>query len=142
SQDMVLGLYYLSIAREGQPGEGMVFASIEEVEHALAAGLVNLHSKITARIEQVDESGIMVNRRYETTPGRLRIGALLPKNVKTPFDIVNRLLRKKEVGEVIDTVYRHCGQKESVIFCDQIMSLGFTEAFRAGISFGKDDMLV
>jgi hypothetical protein len=81
-------------------------------------------------------------KRFETTPGRLRIGALLPKNFKTPFDIVNRLLRKKEVGEVIDTVYRHCGQKESVIFCDQIMSLGFTEAFKAGISFGKDDMLI
>ena len=81
-------------------------------------------------------------KRYQTTPGRLRIGALLPKNFKTPFDIVNRLLRKKEVGEVIDTVYRHCGQKESVIFCDRIMSLGFTEAFRAGISFGKDDMLI
>jgi DNA-directed RNA polymerase subunit beta' len=142
SQDMVLGLYYLSIEREGQPGEGMKFASIEEVEHALSAGLVNLHTRITARIEQVDENGHFVMRRYETTPGRLRIGALLPKNVRTPFEIVNRLLRKKEVGEVIDTVYRHCGQKESVIFCDQIMSLGFTEAFKAGISFGKDDMLI
>ncbi len=142
SQDMVLGLYYVSIAREGQPGEGMTFASIEEVDHALSAGVVNLHSKITARIEQIDENGLFVMKRFETTPGRLRIGALLPKNFKTPFDIVNRLLRKKEVGEVIDTVYRHCGQKESVIFCDQIMSLGFTEAFKAGISFGKDDMLI
>jgi DNA-directed RNA polymerase subunit beta' len=142
SQDMVLGLYYLSIEREGQPGEGMAFASIEEVEHALSAGIVNLHSKITARIEQIDENGHFVTRRYETTPGRLRLGALLPKNFKTPFEIVNRLLRKKEVGEVIDTVYRHCGQKESVIFCDQIMSIGFREAFKAGISFGKDDMLI
>jgi DNA-directed RNA polymerase subunit beta' len=142
SQDMILGLYYLSIAREGQPGEGMVFASIEEVDHALHAGIVNLHTKITARVEQIDETGNFVTQRFETTPGRLRIGALLPKNFKTPFDIVNRLLRKKEVGEVIDTVYRHCGQKESVIFCDQIMTLGFTEAFKAGISFGKDDMVI
>ncbi|MBB5223028.1 DNA-directed RNA polymerase subunit beta' [Amaricoccus macauensis] len=142
SQDMILGLYYLSIAREGQPGEGMVFGSIEEVDHALHAGVVNLHTKITARIEQYDENGEAVLRRFETTPGRLRLGQLLPKNFKTPFDIVNRLLRKKEVGEVIDTVYRYCGQKESVIFCDQIMGLGFTEAFKAGISFGKDDMVI
>ncbi len=142
SQDMILGLYYLSIMREGQPGEGMVFGSIEEVDHALHAGLVNLHSKITARIEQIDDEGQSVYKRFETTPGRLQIGALLPKNFKTPFDIVNRLLRKKEVGEVIDTVYRHCGQKESVIFCDRIMSLGFREAFKAGISFGKDDMVI
>ncbi|MFO1208095.1 MAG: DNA-directed RNA polymerase subunit beta' [Amaricoccus sp.] len=142
SQDMILGLYYLSIARDGQPGEGMVFGSIEEVDHALHAGVINLHSKIKARIEQIDENGNSVMMRFDTTPGRLRLGQLLPKNFKTPFDIVNRLLRKKEVGEVIDTVYRHCGQKESVIFCDQIMGLGFTEAFKAGISFGKDDMVI
>ena len=67
---------------------------------------------------------------------------LLPLNAKAPFDLVNRLLRKKEVQQVIDTVYRYCGQKESVIFCDQIMTMGFREAFKAGISFGKDDMLI
>ncbi|RMF40008.1 MAG: DNA-directed RNA polymerase subunit beta', partial [Alphaproteobacteria bacterium] len=142
SQDMILGLYYLSIARKGMPGEGMVFASQEEVDHALEAGIVHLHSKITARIEQVDEQGQTFIERVETTPGRLRLGALLPRNHKTPFSLVNRLLRKKEVGEVIDTVYRFCGQKESVIFCDQIMSLGFHEACKAGISFGKDDMVI
>ncbi len=142
SQDMILGLYYVTLAREGQIGQGMAFASIEEVEHALEIGVVHLHSKITARIEQIDEEGQTFHKRYETTPGRLRLGALLPKNYKAPFDIINRLLRKKEVGEVIDTVYRHCGQKESVIFCDQMMQLGFREAFRAGISFGKDDMII
>ncbi|MGB0498572.1 MAG: DNA-directed RNA polymerase subunit beta' [Rubricella sp.] len=142
SQDMILGLYYVTLMREGLPGEGMVFGSVEEVEHALEQGVVHLHSRITARIEQIDENGETVLQRFETTPGRLRVGALLPLNHKTPFDLVNRLLRKGEVGEVIDTVYRHCGQKESVIFCDQIMGLGFREAFRAGISFGKDDMVI
>ncbi len=142
SQDMILGLYYITLMREGLPGEGMSFASIEEVDHALENGIVHLHSKINARIEQIDAEGQSVMTRFETTPGRLRLGALLPKNFKAPFDIVNRLLRKKEVGEVIDTVYRHCGQKESVIFCDHIMTLGFKEAFRAGISFGKDDMVI
>ncbi len=142
SQDMVLGLYYTSMMREGMKGEGMIFASIDEVEHALAAGEVHLHAKIQCRIKQIDEDGNEVLRRFETTPGRLRLGALLPLNAKAPFDLVNRLLRKKDVQNVIDTVYRYCGQKESVIFCDQIMSLGFKEAFRAGISFGKDDMLI
>ena len=142
SQDMVLGLYYLSLERKGLIGEGKTFASIEEVEHALEQGIVELHSKIIARISQIDEQGLTIHKRFETTPGRLRIGSLLPKNHKAPFEIVNRLLRKKEVGEVIDTVYRHCGQKESVIFCDQIMQLGFKEAFKAGISFGKDDIVI
>jgi len=142
SQDMILGLYYITLEREGQKGEGMSFSSIEEVNHALEAGIVHLHSKITCRVPQVDETGNTVYIRYETTPGRVRLGALLPQNFKAPFDIVNRLLRKKEVGEVIDTVYRYCGQKESVIFCDQIMTMGFREAFKAGISFGKDDMVI
>ena len=142
SQDMILGLYYTTIQRDGQKGEGMSFANLEEVEHALAAGEVHLHSKITARIKQIDDEGNEYLKRVETTPGRLRLGNLLPLNAKAPFDLVNRLLRKKEVQQVIDTVYRYCGQKESVIFCDQIMSMGFREAFKAGISFGKDDMVI
>ena len=142
SQDMVLGLYYTTIERSGMPGEGMAFADITEVEQALTAGVVHLHAKITARIKQIDEEGNEVWQRVQTTPGRLRLGNLLPLNAKAPFSLVNRLLRKKEVQQVIDTVYRYCGQKESVIFCDQIMGAGFKEAFRAGISFGKDDMVI
>ncbi len=142
SQDMVLGLYYVTMERKGMVGEGMAFADIEEVEHALAAGAVHLHASITARIKQIDDEGNEVWKRFKTTPGRLRLGNLLPLNAKAPFELVNRLLRKKDVQNVIDTVYRYCGQKESVIFCDQIMRLGFREAFRAGISFGKDDMLI
>ena len=142
SQDMILGLYYITMEREGMKGEGMVFGSVEEVEHALNAGEVHLHAKIQARIKQIDDEGQEVYQRFETTPGRVRLGALLPLNAKAPFELVNRLLRKKEVQQVIDTVYRYCGQKESVIFCDQIMSMGFKEAFRAGISFGKDDMVI
>jgi DNA-directed RNA polymerase subunit beta' len=142
SQDMVLGLYYVTMERKGMKGEGKAFADIDEVELALAAGEVHLHASITARLRQVDEEGNIVWKRYKTTPGRLRLGNLLPLNAKAPFELVNRLLRKKDVQAVIDTVYRYCGQKESVIFCDQIMGLGFREAFRAGISFGKDDMLI
>jgi len=139
---MILGLYYISMEREGMVGEGMVFSNVDEVQHALDAGTVHLHAKIQARLPQIDAEGNEVMTRFETTPGRLRLGALLPLNAKAPFSLVNRLLRKKEVQQVIDTVYRYCGQKESVIFCDQIMTMGFKEAFKAGISFGKDDMII
>ncbi|MEL6702501.1 MAG: DNA-directed RNA polymerase subunit beta', partial [Pseudomonadota bacterium] len=120
----------------------MTFGSMEEVEHALDAGLVHLHAKVNARVKQIDDQGQEVWERFETTPGRLRVGALLPLNAKAPFSLVNRLLKKGDVQNVIDTVYRYCGQKESVIFCDQIMTLGFREAFKGGISFGKDDMVI
>jgi DNA-directed RNA polymerase subunit beta' len=142
SQDMILGLYYTTLDRKGMKGEGMIFSSIDEVQHALDSGEVHLHARVIARLPQIDEEGNEVMQRFETTPGRIRLGALLPLNAKAPFELVNRLLRKKEVQQVIDTVYRYCGQKESVIFCDHIMTLGFREAFKAGISFGKDDMLI
>ncbi|MFX0540758.1 DNA-directed RNA polymerase subunit beta' [Roseovarius sp. S4756] len=142
SQDMILGLYYTTLERAGMKGEGMMFSSMDEVQHALDSGEVHLHARITARIPVIDSEGNEVFERVETTPGRVRLGSLLPKNAKAPFSLVNRLLRKKEVQQVIDTVYRYCGQKESVIFCDQIMTMGFREAFRAGISFGKDDMVI
>ncbi len=142
SQDMILGLYYVSMERTGMKGEGMTFSSVDEVTHALEAGAVHLHARIKARVTQIDDMGEEVGVLFETTPGRVRLGAMLPLNAKAPFTLVNRLLRKKEVQQTIDTVYRYCGQKESVIFCDQIMTLGFREAFRAGISFGKDDMVV
>jgi len=142
SQDMILGLYYTTLERVGMKGEGMIFSSMDEVQHALDNGTVHLHSKITARLPQIDDEGNEVMKRFETTPGRVRLGSLLPLNAKAPFELVNRLLRKKEVQQIIDTVYRYCGQKESVIFCDHIMTMGFREAFKAGISFGKDDMLI
>ncbi len=142
SQDMILGLYYVSMERQGMKGEGMVFTDADEVQHALDAGEVHLHSKIKARVKQIDDEGQEVIVRFDTTPGRVQLGALLPLNAKAPFSLVNRLLRKKEVQQVIDTVYRYCGQKESVIFCDHIMTMGFREAFKAGISFGKDDMVI
>ena len=142
SQDMILGLYYTTLMRKGMKGEDMIFGSVDEVQHALDAGVVHLHAKIIARIPQVDDEGNQIMVRFETTPGRVRLGDLLPQNAKAPFSLVNRLLKKGEVQQVIDTVYRYCGQKESVIFCDHVMTIGFREAFRAGISFGKDDMLI
>ena len=142
SQDIVLGLYYLSLMREGEPGEGKVFGDMAEIEHALHARTVSLHSKIKYRWTNVDDKGKPVVQRYDTTPGRLLLGQVLPRNAKVPFDVVNKLMTKREVSNMIDAVYRHCGQKDTVIFCDRIMALGFYHAFKAGISFGKDDMVV
>ncbi|MBZ0228875.1 MAG: DNA-directed RNA polymerase subunit beta', partial [Bauldia sp.] len=142
SQDIVLGLYYLSIMAEGEPGEGMAFGNIGEIEHALASKAVTLHAKVRGRFTTIGADGKPFTAIYETTPGRLLLGELLPKNQNLPFDVVNKLMTKKEISNTIDAVYRHCGQKETVIFCDRIMALGFTNAFKAGISFGKDDMLI
>ncbi|WP_260599619.1 DNA-directed RNA polymerase subunit beta' [Sphingomonas endolithica] len=142
SQDMVLGLYYLSMLKEGEPGEGMMISNMAEVHHALEAGAVTLHTKIISRVPQVDADGKSIMKRYETTPGRMLLGETLPQAHKVPFDTVNRLLTKKDVGDVIDEVYRHTGQKDTVLFADAIMSLGFKHAFKAGISFGKDDMII
>ncbi|WP_176085154.1 DNA-directed RNA polymerase subunit beta' [Martelella sp. HB161492] len=142
SQDMVLGLYYLSILNQNEPGEGMVFADMGELHHALENKVVTLHTKIKGRFRTVDENGEMVSKIYETTPGRMIIGELLPKNVNVPYETCNQEMTKKNISKMIDTVYRHCGQKETVIFCDRIMSLGFAQACKAGISFGKDDMVI
>ncbi|MBE0693054.1 MAG: DNA-directed RNA polymerase subunit beta', partial [Aquamicrobium sp.] len=142
SQDMVLGLYYLSIMNQNEPGEGMAFADMGELHHALETKAVTLHTKIKGRYKGVDADGKQVSKIYETTPGRMIIGELLPKNPNVPFDIANQEMTKKNISKMIDTVYRHCGQKETVIFCDRIMQLGFGHACKAGISFGKDDMLI
>ncbi len=142
SQDIVLGLYYVTLERDGDPGQGMAFANIGEIEHALAAKAITLHTKIKGRAWTYDENGKRVSKIFDTTPGRMMLGELLPNHRKVPFDVANRLMTKKEISNMIDIVYRNCGQKDTVIFCDRIMALGFREACKAGISFGKDDMVV
>ncbi|TRD11576.1 DNA-directed RNA polymerase subunit beta' [Erythrobacter insulae] len=154
SQDMVLGLYYLSMERQEKTPEFLEnedgtkveklprFSDMAEVHQALETKAVTLHTKILARVPQADEKGKVTMKRFETTPGRMLIGECLPTNHKVPFDIINRLLTKKDIGDVIDEVYRHTGQKDTVLFADAIMVLGFRHAFKAGISFGKDDMII
>ncbi|MCH2547858.1 MAG: DNA-directed RNA polymerase subunit beta' [Alphaproteobacteria bacterium] len=142
SQDIVLGLYYITILSDGEPGEGMAFSEMAEIEHALDNKVISLHTKIRYRAVELMEDGTNQARIVETTPGRVMLGQILPRNAKLPFDSVNKLMTKKEVSKLIHVVYRHCGQKETVIFADHLMSLGFRQACKAGISFGKDDMLV
>ncbi len=158
SQDIVLGLYYLSletaefrqtpdqneyddqgrITRSGAPA----FGSIGEIEFALTAKAVHLHDKIRARYESVDADGKKTRETVVTTPGRMLLAQILPKHAAVPFSLLNKQLTKKNVSDVIDAVYRHCGQKECVIFADRLMGLGFGQAAKAGISFGKDDMII
>ena len=142
SQDIILGLYYLSMIYDNEPGEGKVFGSVKEIHFALESKIVTLHAKVKARYKTVDDEGNPISIIQETTPGRMLIAELLPRHPKVKFDIVNTLMTKKNIGKMLDTVYRHCGQKETVIFADQIMGLGFKHAAKAGISFGKDDMVI
>jgi DNA-directed RNA polymerase subunit beta' len=142
SQDIVLGLYYLSVAREGEPGEGKIFADLGEIEAAMDAGVVSLHAKIKARHTEMNADGQLVRKVIDTTPGRMKIAALLPHHPQIGHRLIEKALTKKEIGNLIDIVYRHCGQKATVIFADKVMGLGFKEAAKAGISFGKDDIII
>ena len=137
SQDIILGLYYLSQMKQNEPGEGRHFDNINEIEFALESKNITLHTKISYRFNTEDGY-----KKFDTTPGRVLISKELPENENITFEIVNKLLTKKEISRMIDDVYRHCGQKETVIFCDHIMKLGFKHACSAGISFGKDDMII
>ena len=138
SQDIVLGIYYLSIIRDKQIGEGRSFIDLNEILKAIENKDVSLHSKITARIKT--SNGKL--SKVETTPGRMILGNILPKNDNISYEMINKVLTKKEVSNIIDTVYRFCGQKETVLFADHIMQIGFKYAAIAGISFGKDDLII
>ncbi len=140
SQDIILGLYYMSLERDSEQGEGMIFGDVQEILLALGNGSVSLHAKVKARVPTRDETGARVYAVVDTTPGRAQLADLLPDNSNCSFELVNKLMTKKEVSDVIDHVYRHCGQKDTVIFCDRLMSLGFGQACDAGISFGIADL--
>jgi DNA-directed RNA polymerase subunit beta' len=142
SQDIVLGLYYMTMEGKDEPGAGMAFANIGEIQQALEAKVVTMHSPIKARYKTVDAEGRPVTTLIQTTPGRMLLSEILPRHPNVSIDLMNRLLTKKEITNVIDIVYRHCGQKETVIFADRMMNMGFGYACRAGISFGKDDLII
>ena len=142
SQDIVLGIYYLSQSEENDKKPKGIFSSIEEIEQALENKSISLHSKIISTFETLDKNGERVVEKHISTAGRFLLSNVLPKNHNIKFTLINRLLTKRNVSEVIDTIFRYCGQKETVIFCDRIKTLGFKHAFKAGISFGKDDLII
>ena len=142
TQDIVLGLYYLSLEFEGEDGEGTIFRDIAEIQQALDAKSVSLHTKIKTRFSSIDSEGNEVREIVETTPGRMLIAELLPRHHEVKFSAINKVITKKEASNLIEDIYRAAGPKATVIFADKLMGLGFKHACKAGISFGKDDMIV
>ncbi|OFW79841.1 MAG: DNA-directed RNA polymerase subunit beta' [Alphaproteobacteria bacterium RIFCSPLOWO2_01_FULL_40_26] len=143
SQDIVLGLYYITMeSKDFAKAKSRAIADDFELHHALNAKSITLHDKILYRYVLKNDAGERFYSRIETTPGRVLVYNILPNAMKRNFDAVNKAMTKKAVTNLIDTVYRNCGQKETVMFCDRIMALGFKNACVAGISIGKDDMII
>ncbi|MBN8512357.1 MAG: DNA-directed RNA polymerase subunit beta' [Rickettsiales bacterium] len=141
-KDIVLGLYYLTLAIDGELGEGMVFSDIKEIEFALYEKVLSYHSKIKYRTNILNSEGELVSALIDTTPGRVILSQLLPESNYIDFKMINKEMTKKNISAAIDSVYRYCGQKATVIFADRLMELGFKHACLSGISFGMDDMVV
>ena len=142
SQDMILGIYYLSQQPFQKDKIQGYFVNSSEIEQGLVSGQIKVHSTIVSRFETVDDKGNKKIEKYTSTAGRFLLANLLPKHKNIKFSLIDRLLPKKTVSEIIDMVFRFCGQKKTVIFCDQLKDLGFKHAFKAGISFGKDDLII
>jgi len=142
SQDMILGIYYLSQQPFNKDKIEGYFLNNSEIEHGLESGQIKVHSTIVSRFETADENGNKKIEKYTSSAGRFLLANLLPKHKNIKFSLIDRLLPKKTVSEIIDMVFRFCGQKKTVIFCDKLKDLGFKHAFKAGISFGKDDLII
>ncbi len=144
SQDVVLGLYYMTRALENKKGEGMVFANVAEVKRAYDNRVVELHAKVKVRITetQIDGNGNREEKTsiVDTTVGRALLAEILPEGL--PFSLVNTELTKKNISRLINSCYRRLGLKDTVVFADQLMYTGFAFATRAGVSIGIDDMLI
>ncbi len=144
SQDVVLGLYYMTRERAGARGEGMFFADRHEVHRAYETRSVDLHAKVKVRVREYvrGEGGELheIRRLVDTTVGRALLFEIVPKGLA--YDVINQDMTKKRISAVINTCYRTLGLKETVVFADQLMYTGFSYATRAAVSIGVDDMLV
>jgi DNA-directed RNA polymerase subunit beta' len=143
SQDIVLGLYYMTRSRINDKGEGKAFSDIAEVHRAYETRQVSLNAHVKVRIREVqlkaDGAQSETHKLYDTTVGRALLSDILPEGL--PFELINRDLKKKAISELINACYRRIGLKATVIFADQLMYTGFAYAARAGISIGVDDMV-
>ncbi len=141
SQDIVLGLYYMTREKINDKGEGMVFADLKEVDRAYDANVVTLHARIKVRLTITEEEGEeAVTRLVDTTVGRALLADKLPEGM--PFSLVDREMNKKALSEVINAVYRGAGLKATVVFADQLMYTGFKFAAKSGASLCADDMAI
>ena len=145
SQDVVLGLYYATRERINAKGEGMIFADLSELQRALDNAVVEITARISVRLTQqaLDKTTgewVSSTSLVDTTVGRALLSEILPKGL--PFEVLNKALKKKEISRLINTSFRKCGLKETVVFADKLLQNGFRLATRAGISIAVDDMLV
>jgi DNA-directed RNA polymerase subunit beta' len=146
SQDVVLGLYYITRERVNAKGEGMRFGDVAEVHRAYENRKVDLHAKVTARIPcrvNIEDEGADPKwevRRFDTTVGRALLSEILPDAL--PFDLINQVLNKKAISRLINVCYRRVGLKDTVIFADQLMYAGFNYATRSGCSIGFEDLVI
>ena len=144
SQDIVLGLYYMTRERINAKGEGMVFADVKEAERAHANKVVHMQAKVKVRIidSLINENGEIEERKQlvDTTVGRAMLSDILPKGL--PFEMVNQDMTKKSISKLINSSYRMVGLKETVIFADQLMYTGFRESTHAGASICINDMVI
>ena len=143
TRDVIMGIYYLTLEEEVKDKkDAMLFYHLGEVEHALEEGGINLHTPIYSFYKNIDSDGNEFVEKHLTTAGRMIFSNIMPKHSKIKFNIFNKVLRSKDVSQLIDLVYRYCGQKKTVIFADKLMLLGFKYATLSGISFGKDDLII
>ena len=144
SQDIVLGLYYMTRERINAKGEGMLFADVDELRRAWQSGLVDINARVTVRLKErvYDDAGRVAERvkRHETVAGRAFLSEILPPGLD--FAHVNRVLKKKEISKLINAAFRKCGLKDTVVFADKLMYTGFSMAARGGISICMQDMLM
>jgi DNA-directed RNA polymerase subunit beta' len=144
SQDIVLGLYYMTRDAINAKGEGMIFADPAEAQRAYETGNASLHAKVKVRIKDrvKDEDGELVERTrlIDTTVGRSLLTSILPDGL--PFELFNTVLKKKAISKLINEAYRRVGLKAAVVFADQLMYTGYRYATRAGVSFCADDMMI
>ena len=144
SQDIVLGLYYMTREKINARGEGMIFSDVNEVQRVYDQGLIDLHAKVTVRIKEyeIDVAGTKTEKvnRYETTVGRALLSQILPPGL--PFTNITTALKKKEISRLINASFRQVGIRETVIFADKLMTTGYKYATKAGISISVNDMLV
>jgi DNA-directed RNA polymerase subunit beta' len=141
TQDIVLGLYYLTRERALAHGEGRIFSSPAEVRAAYDHHEVDLQARVTCRMDQFDKDGKAAGRaRVESTVGRILLSDVLPRRI--PFQAINKTMDKKTLGNLIDLCYRLCGEKETVILADRLRSLGYGYATKAGISIAIKDMVI
>jgi len=144
SQDIVLGLYYMTRDKINGKGEGSLFSDVKEVHRAYYTKQVELGTKITVRLQEWvkndQDEFEPVTKRYETTVGRALLSEILPKGL--PFEYINKALKKKEISRLINASFRLCGLRDTVIFADHLMYTGFSFAAKGGISICVDDMEV